>query len=165
MFAMIVIASYTANLAAFLTVETLEKPISSAEDLERQDVIKYGVVNGGSTAKFFQTSANPVYQRMGEFMNSKWTSVQVFIDTAIYAYDTYIYTIHYNISTTDNPDVFVGSNDEGIDRVVAANGKYAFFMESSSIQYIIERNCDVTQIGGTLDTKVCKYIWLLIFIS
>ena len=86
MFAMIVIASYTANLAAFLTVETLEKPISSAEDLERQDVIKYGVVNGGSTAKFFQTSANPVYQRMGEFMNSKWTnpntsitSVQVLI--------------------------------------------------------------------------------------
>ena len=44
MFAMIVIASYTANLAAFLTVETLEKPISSAEDLEKQDVIKYGVV-------------------------------------------------------------------------------------------------------------------------
>ena len=86
MFAMIVIASYTANLAAFLTVETLEKPISSAEDLEKQDVIKYGVVNGGSTAKFFQTSANPVYQRMGEFMNSKWTnpntsntSVQVLI--------------------------------------------------------------------------------------
>ena len=86
MFAMIVIASYTANLAAFLTVETLEKPISSAEDLEKQDVIKYGVVNGGSTAKFFQTSANPVYQRMGEFMNSKWTnpntsntSVQVFL--------------------------------------------------------------------------------------
>ena len=58
---------------------------------------------------------------------------------------------------TDNPDVFVGSNDEGIDRVVAANGKYAFFMESSSIQYIIERNCDVTQIGGTLDTKVIEY--------
>ena len=27
-------------------------------------------------------------------------------------------------------------------------------MESSSIQYIIERNCAVTQIGGTLDTKV-----------
>ena len=60
---------------------------------------------------------------------------------------------HFFIKT-DNPDVFVGSNDEGIDRVVAANGKYAFFMESSSIQYIIERNCAVTQIGGTLDTKV-----------
>ena len=66
---MIVIASYTANLAAFLTVETLEKPISSAKDLEKQNVIKYGVVKGGSTAKFFQTSTNDVYQRMGQYMN------------------------------------------------------------------------------------------------
>ena len=48
----------------------------------------------------------------------------------------------------------VDGNDEGINRVVEQNGKYAFFMESSSIQYIIERNCDVTQIGGDLDTKV-----------
>jgi hypothetical protein len=35
-FALIMIASYTANLAAFLTVETLEKPIESAEDLAEQ---------------------------------------------------------------------------------------------------------------------------------
>ena len=162
MFAMIVIASYTANLAAFLTVETLEKPINSAEDLEKQDVIKYGVVRGGSTAKFFQSSANPVYQRMGEYMNSKWanpntsnTSVYVFLNDLI---PLFISTLSWFFIKTDNPDVFVGSNDEGIDRVVAANGKYAFFMESSSIQYIIERNCDVTQIGGTLDTKVIEYI-------
>ena len=32
-FALIMVASYTANLAAFLTVETLEKPIESAEDM------------------------------------------------------------------------------------------------------------------------------------
>ena len=57
-------------------------------------------------------------------------------------------------SLLDNPDVFVSSNSEGIERVEKADGKYAFFMESSSIQYIIERNCAVTQIGGTLDTKV-----------
>ena len=65
---MIVIASYTANLAAFLTVETLERPISNAEDLEKQNVIKYGAVNGGSTARFFLKSSNEVYQRMGQMM-------------------------------------------------------------------------------------------------
>ena len=32
-FAMIIIASYTANLAAFLVIETLEEPILNAEDL------------------------------------------------------------------------------------------------------------------------------------
>ena len=40
LFAMIITASYTANLAAFLTVETLEKPIESAEDLAAQTEIK-----------------------------------------------------------------------------------------------------------------------------
>ena len=35
-FALIMGSSYTANLAAFLTVETLDKPIETAEDLARQ---------------------------------------------------------------------------------------------------------------------------------
>ena len=36
------ISSYTANLAAFLTVERMESPISSVEDLAAQTKIKYG---------------------------------------------------------------------------------------------------------------------------
>merc|ERR1712088_627768 len=55
-FALIMIASYTANLAAFLTVETLERPIESASDLANQNEIGYGAVNGGSTSKFFAKS-------------------------------------------------------------------------------------------------------------
>ena len=39
-FTMILVAAYTANLAAFLTVETLDKPIDSAEDLAAQTEIK-----------------------------------------------------------------------------------------------------------------------------
>ena len=34
-FTLIMISSYTANLAAFLTVERMESPIESAEDLVR----------------------------------------------------------------------------------------------------------------------------------
>ena len=30
---------------------------------------------------------------------------------------------------------------------------YAFFMESSSIEYIMERDCDLTKVGGELDSK------------
>ena len=51
----------------------------------------------------------------------------------------------------------VNSNTEGLDKVMNSDGKYAFLMESSSIQYIIERNCKLTQIGGNLDNKVFKY--------
>ena len=68
-FALIMISSYTANLAAFLTVETLERPIESAEDLANQDVIKYGALNGGSTAGFFENSNLDTYQRLWQFMS------------------------------------------------------------------------------------------------
>ncbi len=53
-FTLIMISSYTANLAAFLTVERMESPIQSAEDLSKQHDIKYGSVEGGSTASFFR---------------------------------------------------------------------------------------------------------------
>ena len=58
------------------------------------------------------------------------------------------------MSGPDRPEVMLKSNTEGIEKVIETDGKYAFMMESSSIQYIIERNCKVTQIGGNLDTKV-----------
>lgn len=32
-------------------------------------------------------------------------------------------------------------------------GSYAFLMESTSIEYVIERNCELTQFGGMLDSK------------
>ena len=68
-FALIMIASYTANLAAFLTVETLERPIESVEDLAKQDSIWYGALEGGSTAGFFEKSSNGVYQIIWNFMS------------------------------------------------------------------------------------------------
>lgn len=52
-FTLIMISSYTANLAAFLTVERMDATIESAEDLAKQTKIKYGAVSGGSTAAFF----------------------------------------------------------------------------------------------------------------
>ena len=53
-FTLIIISSYTANLAAFLTVERMVSPIESAEDLAKQNVIKYGTQGTGSTMKFFE---------------------------------------------------------------------------------------------------------------
>ena len=53
-FTLIMISSYTANLAAFLTIERMDNPISSAEDLAKQTHISYGAVATGSTAAFFK---------------------------------------------------------------------------------------------------------------
>lgn len=53
---LITISSYTANLAAFLTIETLRTPIESADDLVKQSEIAYGTLNSGSTKAFFEVN-------------------------------------------------------------------------------------------------------------
>lgn len=58
-FTLIVISSYTANLAAFLTVERMESPIDSADDLAKQTRIEYGAVRDGSTMTFFKVGDPP----------------------------------------------------------------------------------------------------------
>ncbi len=52
---------------------------------------------------------------------------------------------------SNNPDVFVNKTQDGINRVKSES--YAFLMESTSIEYTIQRECNLTQIGGLLDNK------------
>lgn len=44
-------------------------------------------------------------------------------------------------------------NIEGRQAVEEGEGNYAYLMESASIEYIVERHCNLTQIGGLLDNK------------
>jgi hypothetical protein len=49
--------------------------------------------------------------------------------------------------------VFTKTNKEGVERVLREDGDYAFMMESTNVEYVIERQCQLTQIGGLLDSK------------
>lgn len=57
LFGFIIIASYTANLAAFLTVSRLDSPIENLDDLARQYKIKYAPQSGTSTSTYFERMA------------------------------------------------------------------------------------------------------------
>ena len=57
LFCFIVIASYTANLAAFLTVSRLDIPIESLDDLAKQYRIKYAPVDGSAEQTYFERMA------------------------------------------------------------------------------------------------------------
>jgi ionotropic glutamate receptor len=50
-----------------------------------------------------------------------------------------------------NPNVFVRSTEEGVERV--KNGSYAYLVESITNEYMCRRDCELIQIGGVLDTK------------
>lgn len=51
------------------------------------------------------------------------------------------------------PSVFVTNNDEGVERVLKSKRSYAFLMESTAIEYQLERYCELMQVGGLLDSK------------
>ncbi|KAL7726784.1 hypothetical protein ACLKA6_001499 [Drosophila palustris] len=120
-FCLIIISSYTANLAAFLTVERMITPIESASDLADQTEISYGTLEGGSTMTFFRDSKIGIYQKMWRYMENRKSSV------------------------------FVKTYEDGIKRVM--EGNYAFLMESTMLDYAVQRDCNLTQIGGLLDSK------------
>uniref|UniRef100_A0AAR2M011 Glutamate receptor n=1 Tax=Pygocentrus nattereri TaxID=42514 RepID=A0AAR2M011_PYGNA len=123
-FTLIIISSYTANLAAFLTVERMVSPIESAEDLAKQTEIAYGTLDAGSTKEFFRRSKIAVFEKMWSYMKSA------------------------------DPSVFVKTTDEGVMRVRKSKGKYAYLLESTMNEYIEQRKpCDTMKVGGNLDSK------------
>ncbi|XP_072285889.1 glutamate receptor 3 isoform X2 [Pyxicephalus adspersus] len=123
-FTLIIISSYTANLAAFLTVERMVSPIESAEDLAKQTEIAYGTLDSGSTKEFFRRSKIAVYEKMWSYMKSA------------------------------EPSVFTKTTDDGVARVRKSKGKFAFLLESTMNEYIEQRKpCDTMKVGGNLDSK------------
>ncbi|RDD46624.1 Glutamate receptor ionotropic, kainate 3 [Trichoplax sp. H2] len=76
--ACIVIATYTANLAAFLTVDSLSSDINSIQKLASQSKVKYGTVSGSSVHNFFQqTRISPYYEMASHLVNVPSTEVGV----------------------------------------------------------------------------------------
>ena len=54
LFALFLFASYTANMAAYFTVERISSSVNSVEDLVAQTEVEYGTIKDGSTWNFFK---------------------------------------------------------------------------------------------------------------
>ncbi|XP_031634004.1 glutamate receptor ionotropic, kainate 3-like isoform X2 [Contarinia nasturtii] len=123
-FTLIMVASYTANLATFLVIENKKPEINSVEDLMKNESgkITFGAKKNGATLNFFKSSTNQQYQDMYKYMET-------------------------------NEYLLTDDNVQGIARVYKGDEHYAFLMESSSISYEIERKCNLTQVGDPIDDK------------
>ncbi|VVC94094.1 unnamed protein product [Leptidea sinapis] len=122
-FALIVTASYTANMSTFMRSSRRSTEITDIKDLAEQNKISYGAVLNASTYKFFETSNDTVYAKI-------WSTMKA-----------------------SRPTVFTHSNEEGRERVLRSKGTYAFFMESTAIEYYMQRYCDLKMVGNKLDSK------------
>ncbi|XP_078700018.1 glutamate receptor ionotropic, kainate 2-like [Branchiostoma floridae x Branchiostoma belcheri] len=74
---LVAISTYTANLAAFLTIRNVDNSISSAEDLLGQTEISYGTISTYATWVSFKTTTSEPYQSLAATMQAKAESVLV----------------------------------------------------------------------------------------
>ena len=55
--------------------------------------------------------------------------------------------------------MFVKDYDDGIRRV--KRGNYAFLMESTMLDYVVQRDCNLTQVGHVIDNLFpWQILWL-----
>ncbi|EDW88912.1 glutamate receptor ionotropic, kainate 2 [Drosophila yakuba] len=122
-FALLISQTYIAKLAAFITSAKIAGDIGSLHDLVDQNKVQFGTIRGGATSVYFSES-NDTENRMA------WNKMLSF-----------------------KPDAFTKNNEEGVDRVKLSKGTYAFLMETTNLQYYVERNCELTQIGESFGEK------------
>nr|XP_029492886.1 LOW QUALITY PROTEIN: glutamate receptor ionotropic, delta-2-like [Oncorhynchus nerka] len=125
LFALIVISSYTANLAAFLTITRIENSIQSLQDLSKQTELPYGTVLDSAVYEQVRSKAmnpferDPMYSQMWRMINR-----------------------------TGGAENNVDESKEGIRKV--KYGRFAFVWDSAVLEYmaINDEDCSFYTVGS-----------------
>ncbi|KAH1005541.1 ionotropic receptor 25a [Dendroctonus ponderosae] len=157
LFGFIIIASYTANLAAFLTVSRLDTPIESLDDLSKQYKIQYAPVNGSSTMTYFQRMADieaqfyEIWKDMS--LNDSLSDVER-AKLAVWDYpvsDKYTKMWQAMKEAGLPPDL-----DTAIERVKKSKSSsegFAYLGDATDIKYLEITNCDMAIVGEEFSRK------------
>ncbi|XP_061180495.1 ionotropic receptor 25a-like [Saccostrea echinata] len=155
LFGFIVIATYTANLAAFLTVSRLEEPIKSLDDLSSQHTVKYAPHNGSAAMVYFQRMAEIEQRFYSIWKNMSLDDTLDPVERAKLAVWDYPVSNKYTkLWETMKLSGFPNSLDEALSSV--KNGTFAYIGDAAENQYQTMRsmeNCDLWQVGEEFSRK------------
>ncbi|XP_050546759.1 ionotropic receptor 25a [Daktulosphaira vitifoliae] len=157
LFGFIIIASYTANLAAFLTVSRLDTPVESLDDLSKQYKIQYAPLNGSSAMTYFQRMAD-IETRFYEIwkdmsLNDSLSEVER-AKLAVWDYpvsDKYT-KMWQAIKEAKLPNTL----EEAIERVRSSKSSsegFAYLGDATDIRYQVMINCDLQMVGDEFSRK------------
>ncbi|KAF5290625.1 hypothetical protein FQR65_LT01915 [Abscondita terminalis] len=152
LFVVLMLATFTANLAAFLTVERMQTPVESLDQLARQSRINYTVVEGSLTHEYFinMKFAEDTLYRM-------WKELTLNASTDDKRYRVWDYPIreqYGHILLSINESMPVANASEGF-RITneRLGADFAFIHDSSEIKYEISKNCNFTEVGEVFAEK------------
>ncbi|MEQ2276627.1 Glutamate receptor ionotropic, delta-1 [Xenotaenia resolanae] len=130
LFTLIVCSSYTANLAAYLTVSRMDNAIRSFQDLSKQVDLAYGTVRDSAVYEYFHAKGtNPLEQ------------------------DSTFAELWKVINKNNGFDNSVSSPSEGIRK--AKRESYAFLWDMAVVEYaaLTDDDCTLTIAGNSMSTR------------
>ncbi|KAL3077934.1 hypothetical protein niasHS_013463 [Heterodera schachtii] len=154
LFGFIIIASYTANLAAFLTVSRMEQTINELDDLAKQYKIEYAPLKGGSTETYFRRMAEIEEDFYNIWKNMSLSeSAETSSRAKLAVWDYPISDKFTNMWRFMQESKLPLSVEEAIDRVLNSEKEFAFIADAMEIKYAILTNCQLQQIGTEFSRK------------
>ncbi|KAK4301458.1 hypothetical protein Pmani_026414 [Petrolisthes manimaculis] len=157
LFGFIIIASYTANLAAFLTVSRLDTPIESLDDLSNQYKVQYAPMNGSSTMTYFERMAyieHKFYEIWKDMsLNDSLSNVER-AKLAVWDYpvsDKYT-KMWQSMQESGLPDGITAAIDR-VRKSTSSSEGFAYIGEATEIRYAILTSCDVMSVGDEFSRK------------
>ncbi|XP_032670681.1 ionotropic receptor 25a [Odontomachus brunneus] len=146
LFVVLMLATFTANLAAFLTVERMQSPVQSLEQLARQSRINYTVVANSSAHQYFINMKNAE-----DKLYTVWKEITLNSTSDQVEYRVWDYPIKEQYGHILQAITQVGpvkDTEEGFRKVIESeNAEFAFIHDSSEIKYAVTKNCNLTEVG------------------
>ncbi|XP_059474662.1 ionotropic receptor 25a [Neocloeon triangulifer] len=157
LFGFIIIASYTANLAAFLTVSRLDTPVESLADLSQQYKTQYAPLNGSDTMIYFQRMMG-IEQRFYEiWKDMSLNDSLTIIERAKLAVWDYPVSDRYTKMWQAMLEAGLPSTmEEAVERVKISKSSsegFAFLGDATDIRYQVLTNCDMQMVGEEFSRK------------
>ncbi|XP_032516645.2 ionotropic receptor 25a [Danaus plexippus] len=157
LFGFIIIASYTANLAAFLTVSRLDTPIESLDDLSKQYKIQYAPLNGSAAMTYFERMANievrfyEIWKEMS--LNDSLSDVE---RAKLAVWDYPVSDKYSKMWQAMKEAGLPNSIEEAVDRVRASKSSsegFAWLGDATDIRYHVLTSCDLQMVGDEFSRK------------
>ncbi|KAL6267005.1 hypothetical protein P5V15_000085 [Pogonomyrmex californicus] len=146
LFVVLMLATFTANLAAFLTVERMQSPVQSLEQLARQSRINYTVLANSSAHQYFINMKNAE-----DKLYTVWKEITLNSTSDQIEYRVWDYPIKEQYGHILQAITQVGpvkTTEDGFKKVIESeNAEFAFIHDSSEIKYEVTKNCNLTEVG------------------
>ncbi|CAH1407823.1 unnamed protein product [Nezara viridula] len=146
LFVVLMLATFTANLAAFLTVERMQSPVQSLKHLARQSRINYTVVKNSDAHNYFRNM-----KFAEETLYKYWKEITLNSSSDQSQFRVWDYPIKEQYGHILNAIEKAGPVEnlqEGLRKVIESEqAEFALIHDLLELKYHVFKNCNLTLIG------------------